>query len=164
MIKRASISDLKRLCEKIKVKFSNLGSAAYANIVDNRTTKEKGFVPDATQLTEMQEEINSINSALKGNYVYTSVSSTISFADAFSKIDVKVGNMPLALDSLEKSIANYESGMHSISGGTQVFFVFFYKRTYNTYAGIIMTYYGYNPAFFSRSTGAFKIFVPVNAS
>ena len=43
--------------------------------------------------------------------------STISFADAFGKTDVNVGNMPLALDALEKSIANYESGIHTIAGG-----------------------------------------------
>lgn len=101
---------------------------------------------------------------MEGNYVYTAVGSTISFADAFGKTDVNVGNMPLALDSLEKSIANYESGIHTIAGGAQSFFVIFCKRTYNTYAGIIMTYYGYNPAFFSRATGGFRIFIPVNAS
>lgn len=102
---------------------------------------------------------------MEGNYVYTAVGSTISFADAFCKTDVNVGNMPLALDALEKSIANYENGIYTIAGGGTKFLCdFFYKRTYNTYAGIIMTYYGYNPAFFSRAAGGFRIFIPVNAS
>lgn len=45
--------------------WGTLGAAAFANIVDNRTTNVKGFVPDATQLTEMQAEIDSLNSALE---------------------------------------------------------------------------------------------------
>lgn len=45
--------------------WGTLGAAAFAGIVDNRTTNVKGFVPDATQLTEMQKEIDSLNSALE---------------------------------------------------------------------------------------------------
>lgn len=180
--KRASVNDIKRAFERIKDKFltlskvafsgkyidltgtPELGSSAYANIVDNRTTNVKGFVPDATQLAEMQAEIDKLNSTLENRFVYVREGSTISFADAFSKTDTVFGNMSLALDALETNISNYENGIHSVAGSTQNFFVVLCKRTGNTYAGIIMTYLGYNPVFFSRSTGGFSIFFPTKAN
>ena len=49
-----------------------LGDAAFANIVNNATTTEEGFVPDARVvaqqqqiITQQQEQIDSLNSAMK---------------------------------------------------------------------------------------------------
>lgn len=76
-------------------------------------------------------------------------------------MDTVSGNIPLALDTMDKSIANYESGIHAVAGGSSTYFVILCKRTNNIYTGIAMSYYDYNPAFFSRTASRFRIFVPI---
>ena len=55
-----------------------LGDAAFANIVNNATTTEEGFVPDARVvaqqqqiITQQQEQIDSLNSGIAEYFRYT---------------------------------------------------------------------------------------------
>lgn len=58
------INPLKNILGKIRRWFSDIGDAAFANIVNNRTTTEPGFVADARQLKELQDQIDAQNSTL----------------------------------------------------------------------------------------------------
>lgn len=173
---------MKTILGKIMKWFSDLSAGAASSLLGQNLTAGKVLVSDdggkvaasaidASKVEflsgvtgDLQEQINSLNSTLENRFVYVRGGSTISFADAFSKTDTVFGNMSLALDALETNISNYENGIHSVAGSTQNFFVVLCKRTGNTYAGIIMTYLGYNPVFFSRSTGGFSIFFPIKAN
>lgn len=59
-----SSNPIKIIFGKVKKWFSDFGEAAFANIANNRVTNEPGFVMDARQGKEIQDQINAINSAL----------------------------------------------------------------------------------------------------
>ena len=97
-------------------------------------------------------------------YVFTRLSSEKSFRDAIGKTSVEAGYMIDALDNMHASISNYESGIHNISAETQAFYALLCKRTNDSYTGIIMSYYVYNPIFFAANYKGFILFVPIKAN
>ncbi len=142
----------------------SLGEAAFAGIANNRTTTEPGFAADARQLKDIQDVLDAQNSALIDKYVFTRLSSEKSFRDAIGKTSVEAGYMIDALDNMHASISNYESGIHNISAETQAFYALLCKRTNDSYTGIIMSYYVYNPIFFAANYKGFILFVPIKVS
>lgn len=47
--------------------WGTLGAAAFKGIVNNATTTEEGFVPDARVVKGLQDQVNTLNSALESN-------------------------------------------------------------------------------------------------
>ncbi len=141
-----------------------LGEAAFAGISHNFLTEENNMVAGADLLKLLKDQVDAQNSALIDKYVFTRISSEKSFSDAIGKTPVESGYMIEALDNMHASISNYESGIHNISAETQAFYALLCKRTNDSYTGIIMSYYIYNPIFFAANYKGFILFVPIKVS
>lgn len=100
----------------------------------------------------------------ENSYIFTRVISVKSFSDAISNVTVDIGYMTDALDKMDTSMTNYESGIHSVSSTSQTYYAILCKRDNTSYTGILMSHYSYNPIFFAKNNNGFILFVPIKAN
>ncbi len=144
-----------------------LGEAAFAGISHNFLTEpENNMVAGADLLKLLKDQVDEQNSASfpENSYIFTRVISVKSFSDAISNVTVDIGYMTDALDKMDTSMTNYESGIHSVSSTSQTYYAILCKRDNTSYTGILMSHYSYNPIFFAKNNNGFILFVPIKAN
>ena len=123
-----------------------LGDAAFANIVNNATTTEEGFVPDARVvaqqqqiITQQQEQIDSLNSAMN------SISGVCD--------DSTMVNATETLKSVWASLPNDTIGTTALTASGPKVGCIYYKLRDDYGAALLITYYVSRPAYVIKTHG-----------
>lgn len=156
--------------------WKNLGAAAFLGVVNNRDTTEEGFLADARQLKEIQDQIDLQNSTLEnigggsetnlpnGAFVYVLKTSSISFVNASG--NTNVSTVYGALDYFKNEISKHEAGcinfVYPAAGYN--FPIIFSKLGTQGAVGMIMDYTNSKPpVFFNFYNNKYRIFDPQSA-
>lgn len=124
-----------------------LGTSAFANIVNNATTTEEGFVPDARVVAQqqetisaLQEQVDSLNSAMR---------------ETSGNISLQGGSLASILDAIKAEWNSYPDGVNTgtkTTGGPITAYIY-YKLSNDYGAIIIFSYFLIRPVYITKSNG-----------
>ena len=153
--------------------WKQLGAAAFMGVANNRDTTEEGFLADARQLKEIQDQIDLQNSTLEeivagsgsvlpdGSFVYVLRTSSNSFMDAAGVTNAST--IYGALDYFKSNISKYNAGaINLLYPAVGYNFPIIFNKIENSGAvGIIMDYTNSKPpVFFNCYNNQYRICDP----